>query len=261
VPLFDRTTHRVVPTAAGEAFVAAARNALFAVDEVHAAVEAARGVLRGRVTVGVMQGLPGGPLGAIEALRREHPGVTVWLRQAPAEEIIDAMREGAVDLAVVALAGRPRGLVHVPLTRDRMVVLAGPHHDLPDAPIMLAELEGAPFVDFVPGWAIRQAVDRAFRTAGVLRASAFETNDILAAADLVRTGLGLTIVPTALAARFPDLRSVTIARHAPTWTIGVVHRRDTLMPAASALLRHIERETSRARAARPEPATAGKSPL
>jgi DNA-binding transcriptional LysR family regulator len=201
-PLFDRTTHRVVPTAAGEAFVAAARTALSAVDQVHTAVDAARGVLRGQVTLGVMQGLLGGLPRAIGAMRRAHPGVVVRLRQAPADEIVDAVREGTIDLAVVALTGRRDGVA--------------------------------------PGWAVRQAVDRAFRAAGVERAAVFETNDILTAAELVRADLGVTIVPSTLAAGFPDLPTVSIARHAPTWTAGVVHRRDRLVPAAAALLEHLE---------------------
>ena len=244
VLLFDRSTHRVVPTAAGEAFVAAARTALSAADQVHAAVAAARGVLRGRVTVGVMQGLLGGLPRAIGALRRAHPGVVVRLRQAPADEIVDAVREGAVDLAVVALTGRPRGLVRIELMRDRMVALVGPHSDLPDAPVTLAELARHPFVDFVPGWAVRQEVDRAFRGAGVDRAGVFETNDVLAAAELIRADLGVTIVPATLAAGFPDLRTVAI-RRAPTWSAGVVHRRGALVPAAAALLEHLERAGSR----------------
>jgi DNA-binding transcriptional LysR family regulator len=239
-PLFDRTTHRVVPTAAGEAFVAAARTALSAVDQVHTAVDAARGVLRGQVTLGVMQGLLGGLPRAIGAMRRAHPGVVVRLRQAPADEIVDAVREGTIDLAVVALTGRRRGLASVELVRDRMVALVGPSSNLPGTAVTLSELARHPFVDFVPGWAVRQAVDRAFRAAGVERAAVFETNDILTAAELVRADLGVTIVPSTLAAGFPDLPTVSIARHAPTWTAGVVHRRDRLVPAAAALLEHLE---------------------
>jgi DNA-binding transcriptional LysR family regulator len=239
VPLFDRTTHRVVPTSAGEAFVAAARVALSAAEQVPAAVDAARGVLRGRVTLGVMQGLLGGLPRAIGAMRRAHPGVVVRLRQAPADEIVDGVREGTLDLAVVALTGRRRGLVSVELARDRLVALVGPHSDVPGPTVTLSELARHPFVDFVPGWAARQAVDRAFRAAGVERNAVFETNDALTAAELVRADLGVTILPAALAAGFPDLRTVAISRHAPTWTSGVVHRRDGLVPAAAALLQHL----------------------
>lgn len=55
-PLFDRTTHRVSLTPAGEAFVPAARATLRAAEQARSAVDAARGQLRGRVTVGTMQG-------------------------------------------------------------------------------------------------------------------------------------------------------------------------------------------------------------
>jgi DNA-binding transcriptional LysR family regulator len=73
----------------------------------------------------------------------------------------------------------------------------------------------------------------------VERAAVFETNDVMAAAELVRADLGVTIVPTTLAAGFPDLRTVPIGRHAPTWTAGVVHRRAPLAPSAAALLQHL----------------------
>lgn len=59
--LFDRTTHRVALTPAGEAFVPAARAALRAAELAREAVNAVQGQLRGRVTVGTMQGVWEGP--------------------------------------------------------------------------------------------------------------------------------------------------------------------------------------------------------
>lgn len=55
--LFERTTHRVSLTPAGEAFVPAARAALRAAEEARAVVDAVRGEVRGRVTVAIMQGV------------------------------------------------------------------------------------------------------------------------------------------------------------------------------------------------------------
>jgi DNA-binding transcriptional LysR family regulator len=72
----------------------------------------------------------------------------------------------------------------------------------------------------------------------VERAGVFETNDILAAVELVRADLGVTIFPATMAAMFPDLRTVAL-RRAPTWTAGVLHRRGPLVPAAAALLEHL----------------------
>jgi DNA-binding transcriptional LysR family regulator len=71
------------------------------------------------------------------------------------------------------------------------------------------------------------------------RFTAFEVNGILAAAELVRQGLGVTIVPESLTPLFHDLRSLRIASHAPTWTICVVHRRGTLTPVTAELLKQL----------------------
>ncbi len=90
-------------TPAGHAFLPAARATLEAAEEARAAVDLAQGELRGEITVGVMQGLYAGLAPALADFHREHPGVTVRLRQAPVDDIPQALREGAVDLAIAAL--------------------------------------------------------------------------------------------------------------------------------------------------------------
>ncbi|NUS80155.1 MAG: LysR family transcriptional regulator [Streptomyces sp.] len=242
--LFDRTTHRVALTPAGEAFVPAARATLRAAEQAREAVDAVQGQLRGRVTVGTMQGVWAGLHHALAALRAEHPGVVVQLRQAAVADIRQALREGTVDLAVVALdRQQQRGLATRLLAREDMVLLAAPRRDLsgatPDGPVRLADIARLPLVDFTSGWAIRYAVDRAFRAAGVDRTTTFEVNDIGAAAELVRNDLGVCVMPQSIADRFPDLPQYRFDRHAPHWKIMVVRPPGEPSPAAAALLRHI----------------------
>jgi DNA-binding transcriptional LysR family regulator len=224
--LFTRNTHRVALTPAGEAFVPAARAALRAAELAREAVDAAKGELRGRVTVGIMQGVWAGLHRALAALRAEHPGVVVRLRQAAVTDIRQALREGTVDLAVVALdRQQQRGLVTRLLSREEMVLVASPGRDLAaSAP------EGAVEPD---------AVARAFRAAGVDRVTTFEVNDIVAASELVRGDLGVCIMPPSIAGRFPDLATYRFARHAPSWKVMVVRPHGDPPPAVAALLRHI----------------------
>ncbi|MFF4353138.1 LysR family transcriptional regulator [Streptomyces sp. NPDC001530] len=242
--LFDRTTHRVALTPAGEAFVPAARTALRAAEQARTAVDAVQGQLRGTVTVGTMQGVWAGLPHALAALRAEHPGVVVRLRQAAVVDIRQALRDGAVDLAVVALDRlQQRGLVTRRLAREEMVLVASPRRDLTatgdEGKVALEEVARLPLVDFAPGWAVRHAVDRAFRAALVERDTTFEVNDIVAAAELVRHDLGVCIMPKSIAARFPDLTAHRIERHAPHWNVMVVRPRGEAPPAVAALLRHI----------------------
>ncbi|MEU1166665.1 LysR family transcriptional regulator [Streptomyces sp. NPDC005921] len=218
--LFVRTTHRVGLTPAGEAFVPAARQALRAAELAREAVDAAKGELRGRVTVGTMQGAMANLPRALASLRAEHPRVVVRLRQAAVVDIRQALREGTVDLAVVALDRRQqRGLVTKLLSREEMVLVASPRRSLiprgPEGTVDLADIAELPQVEFTPGWAIRDAADRSFRAAGVERATTFEVNDIVAASELVRNDLGVCIMPPTIAGRFPDLTTYRFGRHAP----------------------------------------------
>ncbi|MEU0564934.1 LysR family transcriptional regulator [Nonomuraea sp. NPDC005983] len=240
-PLFDRTTHRVSLTPAGEAFVPAARAALRAAEQARAAVDGVRGELRGRVTVGTMQGVWASLHRALAGLRKEHPGVVVRLRQAAVVDIRQALRDGTVDLAVVALdRQQQRGLVTRLLSREEMVLVTAAERELPKAgPVTLADAARMPLVDFSPGWAIRHSVDQAFRAALVERTTTFEVNDIVAASELVRHDLGVCIMPESIAARFPDLATYHFAQHAPRWKVMVVRPRGEVPPAVAALLRHI----------------------
>ncbi|MFJ6084582.1 LysR family transcriptional regulator [Streptomyces sp. NPDC092369] len=242
-PLFQRTTHRVSLTPAGHAFLPAARATLRAAEEARTAVDLAQGELRGELTIGVMQGLYGGAE-ALAGFHREHPGVVVRLRQAPAEDIPQALRDGTVDLAVAALdAPLQRGLTTRLLSREEMVLVTAPAADdlPPEGPVTLTEAARLPLVDFSPGWAVRHAVDRAFRALSLEHTVTFEVNDLLAATDLVRHGLGVCIMPPSLASRFPDLRVRPFTGQAPSWSVRVVHPRGDLPPAVAALLRHITR--------------------
>ena len=243
-PLFDRTTHRVSLTGAGEAFVPAARAALRAAEQARAAVDVVQGQLRGRITVGTMQGVWADLHRPLAALRAEHPGVLVRLRQAAVADIRQALREGTVDLAVVALdRQQQRGLVTRLLSREEMVLVSAPARALAGAgaagTVTLAEAARLPLVDFTPGWAIRLAVDRAFRAASVDRETTFEVNDIVAASELVRNDLGVCVMPASIAGRFPDLSTHRFESHAPHWKVMVVRPRGEAPPAVAELLRHM----------------------
>ncbi|WP_406433427.1 LysR family transcriptional regulator [Streptomyces sp. NBC_01589] len=244
IPLFARTTHRVTLTPAGEAFVPAARAALQAADAAREAVDAVKGELRGRVTVGIMQGVWAGLHHALAGLRTEHPGVVVHLRQAAVADIRQALRDGTVDLAVVAFdRQQQRGLTTRLLSREEMVLVAAPRRVVSGAAVTgsvaLADVARLPGVDFTPGWAIRYAVDRAFRAAGIERTTTYEVNDIVAAAELVRGDLGVCIMPRSIADRFPDLAQYRFDQHTPNWRIMVARPPGDPSLAVAALLRHI----------------------
>lgn len=239
--LFHRTTHRVTLTEAGQAFVPAARTALHAAEQARTAVDLVKAELRGEIRVGVMQGLYTGLAQALADFHQQHPAVTVTLRQAPASDIRQALRDGTTDLAVVALdRPRQRGLATRTLSREELVLITAPNRaPATDRPVTFPEVAALPLVDFPIGWAIRHSVDRAFRAARVNHTSTFEVNDVLTATDLVRHDLGVCVLPQSLAARFPDLAAHRFSPPAPTWQVMLVHPRGETSALVTALLRHL----------------------
>ena len=233
-PLFRRTTHRVELTPAGEAFLPAARAALEAAARARAAVSP----VSGRVRLGVCPGLLADWHRALAALRHVHPGLAVEVRQVPACDGLGAVAESTVDvvLAVVAALGpsgcsrgdesAAPGLATTLLACEELVLATAPGGS-PSAPADLSELS---LVDFPPGWAVREAVDRAFPG----RRLSLEVDDLAVAAGLLRAGLAACVLPSSAAARFPDL---TVRRfdRPPPWQLGAVHRAD-VSPAVGAVL-------------------------
>ncbi|MYS47428.1 LysR family transcriptional regulator, partial [Streptomyces sp. SID5998] len=173
VKLFARSSRRVEPTSAGEAFLAAARECLAAADR--AAVDAAEaaGVVRGRLAVGVI--VTTAAVDVPELLQRyraRHPDVRVVLRSERSDRLVAAIRDGDLDIAFLGLPEDepPSGVRTLVLDRDRHVLVVPAGHRLAGAGrVTLREIAGETFVDFVAGTPARAQSDRAFAAAGLAR--------------------------------------------------------------------------------------------
>lgn len=200
--LFVRGTRPVRLTAEGEALLPAARHALEAVNAAQQVVQDVRGVLTGRLRVGTIE--TSGhtlPFGAwLAQFSRLHPAISITVRQLPAVQALELMRNGELDCAVVpAVPNRISGLDVVPLLSEPMVLACSPVHRLAGtASVGLEDLQGERFVETDPGWAVRVLTDEAFRAAGVTRQIVYEVNEWALALGLVAAGMGIALVPSGL---------------------------------------------------------------
>ena len=106
-PLFDRSTRVAALTVAGEAALAHARAALAAARAVRDAVDDVNQLVRGRLEVGMVTACTVTPLfDALSSFHRAHPGIDVSLREDNSDRLVDDVRAGAVDLALVTLVNR-----------------------------------------------------------------------------------------------------------------------------------------------------------
>ncbi|MFH8403827.1 LysR family transcriptional regulator [Streptomyces sp. NPDC018019] len=237
--LFERTSRRVRLTAAGEAFLPAARQAVEAAERARAEVAAATGEIRGRLAVGSIPTVAAVDLPVVlRDYRLRYPQVRIGLRTGSSERLIEQVRDGGLDVAFLGVPPgfRPRGVRDRELAHGRHVAVVAPGHPLAtEREVDLRLLAGEVFVDFVAGSAARAQSDEAFAAAGLRREVAFEVSGVELMARMVRHGLGIALLPAAFAAELHGLRSVAVT-NGPVRVERLVWSRFTPSPAAAAFL-------------------------
>jgi DNA-binding transcriptional LysR family regulator len=223
--LFVRNTRRVELTEPGQAFLVEARRVLSDVQTARNAVTAVKGLLRGTLTVGIMQRFASSvDLPAILGrFSKKHTGVQIRLIQAGSTPLMEGVREGRLDLAILAQVGRvPEGVSTTLLERVPLVLILPRFHSLAQRKeIPLASLGEETFVDFQFDWGMRALADRAFAAVNVYRRIACEVNDVPTLLDLVAHGLGIALVPKSMVRYAAQVRCVAPRPPVPTWDVAV----------------------------------------
>jgi DNA-binding transcriptional LysR family regulator len=209
-------------------------------------VEAFRNQLAGTVTLGTL--ISWGTLNlpaALEEFRGDNPMVTVRLRQSVTGSAghLTSIADGQMDLALVSITAPGSPLVTLrELMREPMVFVCEASHPLANR--RRVDLAGHDFIQFPPGWGIRQRLDRGFAAACVQPASAYEVADYAITAELIRHRLATSILPESVASRFPDLHTIPL-RPTMTWTLSIAsaapqHDSPAINALIDTLVRHVD---------------------
>jgi DNA-binding transcriptional LysR family regulator len=259
--LFDRGPGGATLTAAGEALLPRARVALAAIEEGRRAVAEVMGLAAGSVRIGA-----GGTVctyylpRTLARFRARHPGVQILLREAPPDDLVDALEAGELDLIVLArippllssssssssspaaarvaknsrvgpelLRAARAGLVREKWVDDELVLVSAPGASSP------GEIANAPIVTFARGATTRTLTDQYFPD----RPIAMELGSIAAVKANARAGVGVALLSTRAVERDVSAKQLELVPSERTpirRPLYLVHRgRDRLPPAASEL--------------------------
>ncbi|MBX6768416.1 MAG: LysR family transcriptional regulator, partial [Actinomadura rubrobrunea] len=200
--LFDRSGRTAALTVAGKAALEHARAALAAAHAMGQAVGEVTDLIRGRLAVGMVVGCTVTPLfDALAGFHRAHPGVEIALLEDGSDRLMDGVRDGALDLALVGTAtAEPDGLHALTVSSERLVAVVPAGHPLADRrTVALGDLDGRPVVCMPPGTGLRTVFDRGCAARGVRPVVAFEASAADAVAALAARGLGVGILSTSMA--------------------------------------------------------------
>lgn len=235
--LFERLGRTVALTAAGEALLGPARQALREVARGAAAVRAVVGLSAGRLDLCALPTLAVDPLAPLVGrFHRAYPGVAIAL-SAPEDtgSLVEMLRTGRTELAITERLSEP-GLVMHPLSDQDLLVVLPPGSDRA-SPVALAELGGTPFVASPPGTSTRRLLDEAFAQVGLVPNVAVVTAQREAWLPLLLAGAGAGLLPRPLAEVAVRLGCVAVEPVPGIGrTVALVQRDGPLTPAAAAFV-------------------------
>lgn len=239
--LFRRAGRGLVPTEAARALQPHAAAALAAVRDGSRAVASVRELLTGTVRFGVFR-TARFYLGAdlVADLLQRHPGIRVQLVGQNSVEVLEQLRRGRLEAAVIALPFSDDRMTVRPLMRDELVYVSI-HHDRLREPVTPASLATAQLV--LPDVSWRDEDSSRRQLSGMLQAAGHslrprvEVEDTETALEIAARGLADTVtwrgVLHGMAGRLPAGLGWTSLRPALHETFAVVHRPAVELSAAS----------------------------
>ena len=202
-PLFLRVGRQVRMTPAAESLVQLGQRVFLDVRETVGAItdrtRDLRGTLRlsGGMTVCLYVFPP-----LLKHLRRVHPHLDVRLTVALAGRSVQEIRGGRVDAGLLTLPVEETDLVTVPALREELLLVTAPTHQLAKRrKVQARDLAGLPFVLFEVGSATRRVIDHFFASQNIEPTIVMDTENVEIIKAMVKTGLGVGIVPYQAVAR------------------------------------------------------------
>lgn len=206
VALFERMNRRVYLTPAGEALLATAQDVLRGFQEAEETLDQGR-PLALRVGANVSFG-EAGLAQVLGRFRQEHPQVRLRALVANSDKIQSLLAENQLDVGIVDGLGVSERLRAQPLYQEDLVLAVAPGRF--PAPATVEELAALPLLLREPGSGLRSSVDRVFSQQGLAPQPLLESTSTAALAQAAKAGLGVAILPEALAQRESGLQVGTV---------------------------------------------------
>src|SRR5580658_3057919 len=229
VTLFERGNRKVLPTSVGVRVIERARGVLRDADELVAAARLDPAELRGPLALGVIPTMAPYLLpGLLPVLTAAHRGVELHLHELKTAEILRMLRDGGLDLGLLALPVTGDDLVAVALAEDPFVLALPENHRLAGTgPVPLTVVADLPVILLEEGHCLRDQALSVCRLVGTAAAE-MQATGMPTPCQMVATGRGVTLLPSsavALEARpGTGLTTRPFAPPAPSRTIGLVWR-------------------------------------
>jgi DNA-binding transcriptional LysR family regulator len=217
-PVFHRIGRRIRITPAGEALLQLSHRVFQDLQDTVSTISDKRESLQGtiRLVGGMTVCLYVFPV-LLSEVRRLHPQLDLKVTVGSAERSIAMLRSGAGDLGLLTLPVEASDLVSVPVLREELLLITYPTHPIAKKKtIAPQDLDKQPFVLFETGSITRRLVEEFFARERIAPQIIMETENVEIIKAMVRSGLGMSIIPWQAAAADVRTKQLFCSRVAGT---------------------------------------------
>jgi DNA-binding transcriptional LysR family regulator len=210
--LFDRVKSGVELTEAGEIVFQYAESVFSDVDTVLGQLKDVEHRFHGTIAIGTVNSIGVYMLPErIKAFNEVYPQVKINVTFKSTAELIELVKAGRIDFAIVTTNRHYAGLASEPLEKHKMFVVAPPGHALTSLDtVSPAELERYPMLGFEEGMETRAVMDALFKRMAISVEYAMESSNVATLKHMVMAGLGISILPDPVVS--PEIRRGLLAR-------------------------------------------------
>src|SRR6266704_117784 len=222
--LFDRLGRSVRLTELGKTFLPRARAVLRELEAAKGDVVEGKEFTGGPITVGVIPTVaPYFLPPRLTAFSRKFPQVRLTIVEEITPVLLDRLRSGTIDVAILALPSRGHEFDAFPLLTERLFAVLPQKHKLASRPsLSLKDLRAEPFLLLRDGHCFRDTAVAACDRARLHPQIVFESGQFSSLLSMVGAGMGISIVPEMVIEKNPPCRYVPIADEQAARTIGTV---------------------------------------
>jgi LysR family transcriptional regulator, hydrogen peroxide-inducible genes activator len=225
--LFNRKGHVVDLTSYGAAFLPKIESILQQLQDAKSQILEMAKVEKGKVTLGVIPTITPFLLpNVLASFLHQHPLIELNVKEECSGVLLKALRESTIDLALMPLPVNSDDVSCIELMRERLFAIVWDKHPLQnEKQIKLEQLSGAPFLMLKDGHCFRDDALSAFHAANVEPRIIFESGCFLTILNMVRAGIGISVMPEMAVDPTSGCRFIPIEGEHPIRTIGLVQRK------------------------------------
>lgn len=231
VKLVERQPKNVQLTDVGKQIVARARRMLQEGDEIVALARNNSNPLSGKLKVALIPTI--GPYllpRVMQRIRKALPQLGLMLYEYQTESLLKRLREGEIDLGIIALPADDEGLESRELYREAFTVALPPQHALAQkSTIKVSDLKGETLLLLEDGHCLRDQALEVCSRVDIREPEDFRATSLETLRQMVVAGLGITLMPElAVDSPFGSQRGLTVrqfTKPAPMRTVGAVWRK------------------------------------